>query len=220
MRFSFIVLMLVVGLVGWNPQEAGARPKQGDKTLNLSTNHFTWTKISERACDGNGENCQDTGETTSTSIGLGLSGGYLLTDLIEVGIGVGLTRTSSKYEPNAPSAATKNSDWDLPANGYMKLHLGSDEKMVPFVAGGLGLDMMWSKYESGQTTQHSGAAEIFIFAEGGIDYYIAEKYAISGFLGITRAGFAEDDDTKSDLNPIYGHGIWTISLGLGITTYF
>ena len=67
--------------------------------------------------------------------------------------------------------------------------------------------MMWSKYESGQNTRHSGAAAIFLFAEGGIDYYIAEKYAISGFLGIPRAGYAADYDIKTDLNPSYGESI-------------
>lgn len=231
MRLTLLVLILIAVMISVNPYEAGARPKEGDMTLNIGMTDFTYSSTTEQVCDEDGDNCEDIGTCKDWHLGAGMRGGYLLTDMIEGGLGFGLHRYSSKYEPEPDWGYDhESSGWVLSGMGYGKLHLGSSEKTVPFIAGGLGLDLIWSTWKSEQfyypmlsaddDEVSSSEATFTLFAEGGIDYYLADKYAINGSLRISRVGWASDSDTDNDENYIYGEGIWVIRVGFGLSTYF
>jgi hypothetical protein len=222
MRLNIVVLLLVAGVMSWIPQEAGARAVKGDKTLELGSNFVSWSKHSDQTCDGAGNNCKTTANTTILNVGAGLSGGYLLTDLLEIGIGIGFSRYSSdnKPVPASPDDNYEFSTWGLDGNGYMKLHFGSDATLVPFAAGGLGLGMNWTTDDFSNVKTRSSSGMLELFAEGGVDWYIGEKYAITGSLGITGTGGAYDFNTKSESDNIRTIRGWTIGFGLGISTYF
>jgi hypothetical protein len=231
MRLTLLVLILIVVMISVNPYEAGARPKEGDKTLNIGMTDFTYSSATEQECDDDGGNCEDTGTCKDWHLGVGMRGGYLLTDMIEGGLGFGLHRYSSKYESEDEwSYDSESSGWVLTGMGYGKLHLGSSEKTVPFIAGGLGLDLVWAKYKyehyyypmlsDDDDEVSSSEATFTLFAEGGIDYYLTDKYAINGSLRISRIGWAGDPDTDDDDNNIYAEGVWVIRVGFGLSTYF
>ena len=232
MRLTLFVLILIAAMISVNPYEAGARPKEGDKTLTIGMTDFTYSSTTEQECDDDGNNCEDTGTCKDWHLGVGMRGGYLLTDMIEAGLGFGVHRTSYKYEPedNEWDYDYESTGWILTGMGYGKLHLGSSEKTVPFIAGGLGLDLAWSTYKSEypyyvtlSTDDYevsSSQATFTLFAEAGIDYYLADKYAINGSLRISRIGWAADPDTDDDDNHIYAEGTWVIRVGFGLSTYF
>ena len=229
MRLTLLVLILVIAMISVNPYEAGARPKEGDKTLNIGMTDFTYSSATEQICDDDGDDCEDTGTCKDWHLGVGMRGGYLLTDMIEGGLGFGLHRYSSKYEPEDDwDYESEISGWVLSGMGYGKLHLGSSEKTVPFIAGGLGLDLGWQTYKSDyfyatlsdDDETSSSEATFTLFAEGGIDYYLTDKYAINGSLRISRIGWAYDHDTDDDDNSIYADGVWVIRVGFGLSTYF
>jgi hypothetical protein len=222
MRFVLVILMLAVGVACWNPHEVNARPVKGNKTLSLSMNQFSWSKTTYQTRDHDGNNRTDEAEGTSLALGLGASGGYLLTDMIELGIGASFVTAADKYVPNdLPNTESKLSSRTLQGHAYGKVHLGSSKKLVPFASGELGLMVTGytAKYE-GYAELHKSRTAFWLSGKGGIDYYVADKYAITGCLGIARGGTTLDSNTKSDQNPLYGTGGWTIDLGLGITTYF
>ena len=96
----------------------------------------------------------------------------------------------------------------------------------------MGLDMSWGKdettygydllsYEALADYESDWSSLTFlIFGEGGIDYYVADKYAITGSLTAGYRGWAWDSNTDSDDNPIYGSSTWFMRVGLGVATYF
>jgi hypothetical protein len=229
MRLSLLVLILVLTVACVSPYEAGARPKAGDKTLSIGMTDFTYTTGSWDECDGDGDNCETYADFTDMHIGVGATGGYLFTDMLEVGMGIAIHRYSTDvdYESIYHGDYTY-SEWMFGGLGYGKVHLGGSPTMVPFIAGGLELDLWWDEYDPDYAYYatldddkvNGSAALLVFFAEFGVDYYIAEKYGISGSLRITRSGFACDDDTDDDDNPIEASGRWDIRLGLGISTYF
>jgi hypothetical protein len=222
MRFNVVALLLIAGVMSWTPHEADARAVKGDKTLGLGMNYISWSKYSHQICDGEGNNCTTTYNTTTLNIGEGLSGGYLITDLLEIGIGIGTSQYSSETKPvpATPDNNSKYSRLDLSGIGYVELHLGSNATLVPFVGGGLGLGIDWQTDNFSNVETHSGFRTFELFANGGIDYYIGDKYAIECSLGITHSGEAFDSDTRIKTDGIDKSGSWTIGFGLGISTYF
>lgn len=232
MRLVSVVLVLVFAGVCLTALEAGARPVKGNKTVSLEMTGFSYDSITERQCDGDGSDCDKIGKATEWDLGIGMSGGYLLTDMIELGISAGLNRSSYHREDEDTDGEAEYSDWGLTGHGYGKLHLGSAPKVVPFLAGGIGLDLTWGRQEEtygydflayGPLADYetdTGTLAFNMFAEGGIDYYIGDKYAITGSLRVSYSGFAWDWDTDTEENDIYGQGIWSMRVGLGVATYF
>ncbi len=224
MRTSMIVLLILACFTTALSKDACARAREGDKTLSLGMNYLTWSKQSQRVCDGNGNDCVVYNDVTRWNLGGGISGGYLISDLLEVGISARafLDSQTDDYVPAIDRANGKSSVWGLSGSGYVKLHLVSSETLVPFVAGGIGLGLQGATEEivGTELKNDSGYGIFELFASGGVDYYIAEKYAISGFLNISRIGEAEDPNTDSGEDEMYSAGTWVIGFGLGISTYF
>jgi hypothetical protein len=223
MRLTFAVLILVFTVTLLSPYRADARPVQGSRTINLGMTGFSYNSSTLESCDSDGDDCSDLGKTTSWDLGVGLEGGYLLTDLLELGLRAGMVRSSSDWDPRGSSYGEKESSWMLTGHGYGKLHLGDDPKTVPFLAGGLGLDLSWDKIEydaPGYEDDKTAWAKFTMFVEGGVDYYLADKYGISGSVIISRSGEAMDYDTDDDDNNIIGAGTWSIRVGLGVAAYY
>ncbi len=224
MRFTFVLLILVFAVTCLGLDQADARPVEGNRTLNLGVNRFSYTSSTDKVCDGDGDNCSDIGKTTYWDLGLGLDGGYMLTDMLELGLGAAIVKTSQKWDPEDEySYGLTSSSWMLSGHPYLKVHLGSGPKVVPFFAGGLGLDLEWDKteYDNSEFDDSKGMGTAFtLFAQGGVDYYLADKYGISGSLIIRRTGDAWDYDTDDDDNNIMASGVWSIRIGLGVATYY
>jgi hypothetical protein len=185
-------------------------------------NQFTYSTNSWQQCDGDGEHCEDFETSSTTSFGLGLTGGYLLTDMVELGLGAGLGLSSSKFKNRQSDYEIKSSDWSFSGQAYGKLHFGSDPKLVPFLGGGASLDVTRSNVKYGGSSKglHGSSATLWLSGDAGVDYYVAPKYAITGSLGIAHTSWASDDNTNNGHNTIYAQSNWTLRIGLGVSTYF
>jgi hypothetical protein len=62
---------MVVLLAMLLAQQTDARPKQGDKTLNLSMTEIRFATGTEQACDEDGQDCEDTIDVNAFEIGFG-----------------------------------------------------------------------------------------------------------------------------------------------------
>jgi hypothetical protein len=222
MRSSIVVVMLVVGIVCSNSHEAGSRPMKGDKTLGLGMNEITYSKYSWQECDGKGEHCGDPERASETRLGLGLTGGYLLTDLFEVGLGAGLGLSSYRLKRPDYDYVMRSLNWSYSGQAYGRLHFGSGRKLVPFLGGGVRFDMTRARQKSGDGhgDRHGFSKNLWLSGEAGVAYYVAPKYALTTSLGITRVGWYSDDNTDDDYNRTYTQSNLEIRIGLGVSTYF
>ncbi len=218
-----VVMVLLLALALAAP--ADARPKQGDKTLNLNLTELRFATGTEQACNEDGEDCEDVADVSSFDLGLGGSGGYMFTDLFEAGLSLNLGLASTTSEPSEGSAwKNENSETRFGGGVYGKVHLGSSPTMVPYLAGGLGLGMVVGKDEETIGTvkgeREYGRAVFDVYAQAGVAYYVAEKYGITASATVTRLGRGSDSDTEDDDNGTSAYGEFSVRIGLGLSTYF
>ena len=109
MRFIFAFLILVLAVACLGLDRADARPVEGSRTLNLGVNRFSCISTTEEICDSDGDNCDDTGKRTYWDLGLGLDGGYMLSDMLEIGLGAAIVRTTEDWDPEGSYGDTKES---------------------------------------------------------------------------------------------------------------
>lgn len=217
-----ILLLLALSLAA----TADARPKQGDKTLDLGMTGFSWASGTEQACNEDGEDCEDTVDVSRMAIGLGGSAGYMLTDLFEAGLGLHLDygKTTRESAVSGFDFEVEDTATNFGGGVYAKVHLGSSPTMVPFLAGGLGLDITGDKSKDvGKADDDevtSGLAAFRVHLEGGFAYYVGEKYGITASARLVRLARAYDADTDDDDNDTSAYGEMSVRVGLGLTTYF
>lgn len=217
MRLGGIVFVLVFALM---PRLAEARAVAGDKTLSLGATGLSFSRETYKLNDSDGNVISDVAKGTTMHLGVGGSGGYLLSDMIELGVNLGIDYGRSTYEPTG-GLESKQSNTGFSGGGYGKIRLGTDPKMAPFAYAGLGLriDGWNSKATPIASENNSGAAVFQIFLGAGIEYYVAEKYALTAGVSLMRTGEAQDTNTDVD-NNLYSTGTTTVGLGLGVSTYF
>jgi len=129
-RIVLVVLMLTPLVIAFG--NADARPEKGDKTIGLSATNFYFESGTEEGCDKDGDNCTETDDFTRNRFGVGGSGGYLFTEMVEAGASIGVAHHSSEHDYGSGDKRDLKT-LDLSVGLYGKLHFGSDTKMVPFV---------------------------------------------------------------------------------------
>ncbi len=144
--FLLFTAVLFVSFV--NPGDVASQPKQGDKSIGLSFNRITFGHETAEMCDSTGNQCNEENETTNWSIGIGLWAGYLLTDLIEVGGGIGFSKHQSRTEYTDSENWSENPYSSINVSGYSKLHFSFGSKVVPFVRAGGGWSKSTAEYKS------------------------------------------------------------------------
>ena len=216
-RHAIVFALLLVGT--WaKPPAASARPVRGDKTLRLYFSGFSYGRSKPKLCDSNGDHCVEIGKYTYWTLQADPSCGYLLSDLIELGIGLQVGHQSSSGSSGATESETSTTS--LFGDAYGKLHLGSDPRIVPFLEAGGGLGFQRSKATMVSQQQKSGSASLDLFMAGGIDYYLAEKYALTGSVTLSGNLGAFDSNTDDKNNSITESSSWSVGIGLGVATYF
>jgi hypothetical protein len=225
-RHAIALVLLSLG-VGASPSPADGRPVQGDKTISLTVTGFSYSHTTPRQCNADGDGCVDIGKHTSWSLGVKPSLGYLFSNAVELGMGLGVQwmKLTSEYAGSTrPTTQTIVNDL-VGASLYGRLHLGSSTRTVPFLEAGGGWDLQRENLSQQETSMPRQEIERTYnsfrgYAAGGIDFYLAQKYAITGMLSVNRSTAAVDSQPNSDLNPIEKDSAWGIALGFGIRAYF
>jgi hypothetical protein len=224
-RQSTILGALLFFVLGLFPLCGQARPKQGDATIGISATHLGLSNGTVNRCNSDGDDCEETAEYTDLNIGIGCSGGYLLTDLFEAGVGFAVYGSSHDRDYRSGSRVETNST-RLYGEFYGKLNLGSDETIVPFLRGWSGLSLWSSEYKdqdpnSGDTYENKRSeVTIRIYSNAGLDYYLAEHYALSGYLFLGLEADWIDPQADDDDSGLFRETRRDIGIGFGLSTYF
>lgn len=187
-------------------------------------NQLSYGRDNYDRCDGSGNQCEDHRKETHWSVGVGGAGGYLLTDLVEVG-GVEMLRAGFKTEHAQTNFTSESPYWSVSVSGYGKLHFDIGSRFVPYVSAGGGWRYAQDEYQSGGSDVYEDKYSGFLmFGAGGVQFFVEEKYAIYCFTRFTYEFESSDHDinTTSVFVSDYDEKLrgYALIFGLGVMTYF